>query len=88
MNTNEISRIQIDEHLAKGIPALSFAIGAIPLGDFVVKNIDMNNIHPNNWWRNNENDLDCRWLHSDVKDIAYYYIYPLFDSFLEEGELK
>jgi hypothetical protein len=29
-----------------------------------------------------------RWLHSDMKDVAYFYIRTLFDETVTEGELK
>ena len=28
------------------------------------------------------------WLHSDVKNMAYYYVYPAFTNIVEKGEMK
>lgn len=28
------------------------------------------------------------WLHSDMKDMAYFYVYKLFDQIVEKGGLK
>ena len=33
-------------------------------------------------------DYKDRWLHSDLKVMAYPYVYPLFDDFVKRGELK
>ncbi len=90
MNTNVISRIMLDEHLAKGIPALSPAVGAIRLGILIpAREVDLNVnvIYPHGWWRTN-GELEKRWLHSDIKDAAYHYIYPIFNKIIDEGGLK
>lgn len=28
------------------------------------------------------------WLHSDIKNMAYYYVYPAFINIVEKGEMK
>ena len=28
------------------------------------------------------------WLHSDVKNMAYYYVYPAFTNIVNKGELR
>ena len=32
--------------------------------------------------------LDSRWLHSDMKDAAYFYVHPLFVNLVNTGGLK
>ena len=29
-----------------------------------------------------------RWCHSDIKDVAYFYVYKFFDKVIEKGSLK
>lgn len=42
---------------------------------------------PNEWARPSEND-GVPWKHSDMKDVAYYYVYKLFEQLIQEGNLK
>jgi hypothetical protein len=69
--------------LGDAIPATSFATGANFTGG--LKNRNMHDFMAEGWPRrkNNKNF----WLHSDIKNIAYYFLYPLFDNFIEE-EIK
>ena len=30
----------------------------------------------------------ANWLHSDMKDMAYFYVYPLYDELKTKGNLK
>jgi len=90
-----------NEILARGIPALSMAMGGrsiAPLG--TSKNFDMNadpeNFRPNGWVANNyrtkdENGNDTkyfRWLHSELMYVAYFYTFKLYEQFVEQGEMK
>ena len=48
-------------------------------------------IRPNGWiLRPNGllGDWGDRWLHSDVKDMAYFYVFKFFERIKEEGELE
>ena len=88
------NNITTDEFLAKGIPALSQSIGgrsiAIP-DPLNLRNIDMNSssFRPSPWPNSlGDNTVANRWLHSDFKNVAYFYTYKLFDDFVERGELK
>ncbi len=90
MNVNVISRLHLDEHLAKGIPALSPATGRIVFRESNGNdsNLDADESYrPNGWWRTS-GDLKNRWLHSDIKDVAFYYVYSLFHNFVDKGALK
>ena len=46
----------------------------------------------NDWGRPNDPDLpegeEMPWLHSDIKNMAYYYVYPAFTNIVEKGALK
>ena len=77
MNSPTISGDFLNELLAKGIPALSPPCGAGSVSGLAGQN--MAGFQSNGWGRENDDD----WLHSDIKNMAYYYTYRLFDKFLE-----
>lgn len=75
--------------LAEMIPALSFAAGANPLGTLAPpgdsnKNFDMMAYKTDNLWPRSNPE----WEHSDIKIVAYSYVYQLYNKFVELGELK
>ena len=78
--------------LAYAIPALSQAAGTQPLPlDPVSRNVDMNDISANGWWRTGQGEkeeLDDRWLHSDLKETPFLHVHPLFERLVTTGELK
>jgi hypothetical protein len=84
----------LHEMLAKGIPALSHPIGAGSVGEAKgAANFDTNATaiieRPNGWPQVNRGFEDrTRWLHNDVKDVAYFFTYKLFDKLVDEGGLK
>jgi alpha-tubulin suppressor-like RCC1 family protein len=76
--------------LSLGIPVLSTALGHELVGKLGSRNTNMNHIlHPNGWWRQGSLfQLNERWLHSDMFEVAYYYVYNLFDDYVTTGNLK
>ena len=82
---------QISAHLTQGIPALSRALGNVKVACNGAVSYDMNGQEaedrPNNW-PNNYSDFGQDWLHSDIKDVPYYYTYPKFDKMVEQGDLR
>lgn len=79
----------VNDMLAMGVPALSPAAGltnAIPLIGRN-NNVDTPEIKENGWPRNHE-DYHQRWLHSDLKNMAFLYTYKVFEKITTEGELK
>ncbi len=82
--------------LSYAIPAISTSIGHERVGpededDQVLQgNIDMNALNrPNGWWRPKSfGQLGERWLHSDMFEVAYCYVYEVFDDFATRGGLK
>jgi hypothetical protein len=96
MLTSTIEKNLQNRILAYGIPALSTAIGHervnLPQQGDEDKNINMNDVNvitrPNGWWRPGSGGLDERWLHSDMVEVAYFYVYRLFNDFATRGELK
>ena len=89
-NTN-IEYNAVNSLLAKGIPALSYATGNNHVNIFVDqngdRNINMANLKRNTWPRNHPQFGD-RWLHCDIREMAYLYTYKAFDEMVEKGGLK
>lgn len=42
---------------------------------------------PNGWPRNHET-WKTRWLHNDIKDMAFLYTYNVFRKIVNDGGLK
>ena len=64
--------------LADAIPATSFAAGANHTGGVV--NHNMENDIVNGWPRSKNN-----WLHSDIKNVSFYFCYKMF-TYILQGE--
>lgn len=78
--------------LAKHVPALSSPVGgnAVVFGN-KVENHDLNDEtdYKTGWGRNGDSYHRLNWLHSDMKDMAYYYVHKLYDEIVnEKGNLK
>lgn len=79
--------------LANAIPALTLPAGANSL---IIKDKmdESNNFDMQSWFKNNNMDWppirkkDKNWLHSDLKDVSYPFVYNLFDKFVSLGGLK
>lgn len=88
MFTSNIVKQTQNEILALGIPALSGAAGLSALDPLIAeKNYDMNANRASGWPRNSGYYAD-RWLHSDLKNVAYLYVNPLFKKLVENGGLE
>ena len=82
-STNAVTAAQVaevrDRILADGIPALTFAAGANPVdgvsGNYNYQGADNT---PNGWPRKN-GDVAV-WEHSDIRNVAYYYVHVLFEK--------
>lgn len=79
--------------LAKYVPAVSSAVGGRSTLEGVGRNVDLNAdaddgvLRPNGWGRPSEGDV-APWKHSDMKDVAFYYVYELFKQIKEKGCLQ
>ena len=85
------SRFETDCHLAFGIPALSPPAGRVSLQSVDIPSFDMNapGLKPAVWpAEGHGRDLAGRWLHSDIKNVAYPYVRLVFESIVREGNLK
>ncbi|MBQ7252080.1 MAG: hypothetical protein IJS32_05705, partial [Kiritimatiellae bacterium] len=83
------TRLETDRHLAYGIPALSPATGRITLQGRGVASRDMNSedFMTNSWPRPADGGLGGRFLHSDIKNVAYLFVYPVFSAITGIGGL-
>ena len=81
-----------DHILAYGIPALSHAAGSTQLEGFVneLNSFQMNADTFKKGWpaERGPQTIDKNWLHSDAKDVSYRYVYTLFDTWIEKGNLN
>lgn len=84
--------------LARGIPAVTFAAGAVPLSNPQTKNV-MSGIHQDinleakgrvttNRWPSTGHKADNsgHWLHSDFKNAALPFVFPLFERMINQAE--
>ena len=95
MNSTNISLLVRGAHLAQGIPSLTPAMGIAniqPLG--TTRNFNLNNVDENgngvsrpNGWPSNSS-YPNRWLHSDMKDVSYFFSFKFYDKVVEKGNLK
>ena len=74
--------------LAKYVPAVSSPVGGNSTTPAQLENHDLNDAsYRNGWGRSHKIYLD-NWFHSDMKDMAYFYVYPLYDELKTKGNLK
>ena len=79
--------------LSEMIPAISLAAGLYPVGTLdeptQSHNFDMQNTMKNGWPQERLNSgWEERWRHSDFREIAYLYVYKVFDEFVNLGGLN
>ena len=77
-----------DYLLAYGIPAMTQAVGRKLLGlngqEYNLQDIYINQIEDVLWARTSA-PFNNRWLHSDVKDVAYPFVRAFYKDILEKG---
>jgi len=39
-------------------------------------------------WGRGHPVFEDSWLHSDMKDMAYFYVYKLYEQLIQKGDLK
>ena len=83
--------------LAFHIPAVSSPAGKVSTLVGENSSFDMNvEGRANDWGRagilvtdeNGQQHTETPWLHSDIKNMAYYYVYPAFTNIVEKGAMK
>ena len=83
-NGEALSDSRINELLCCAIPAISTAMGRTKEINGMVT-VDMSESQ-SGWGR--DNTYGKRWLHCDLKDMAYFYEAALWDDFVNRGKLK
>ena len=77
--------------LSKYVPAVSSAVGGRAVLATQRNNVNMNDVNgvprPNGWGRPAEKG-EYPWKHSDMKDVAYFYVYKLYEDLIQKGKLK
>ena len=79
------------KYLAEMVPALSFAAGANPVEKFTQKMGEVANFEMPVKFQNKENGWPRKqpdWLHSDMFNVAYPYIYKLYDEIVKDSALN
>ena len=81
-SANPIERdLELYEILAYRIPALSPAMGiTTSLKENVIPNLSFQPFDVNDEWPRHTGAYKNRWLHSDIKDMAYRYIKAMFET--------
>lgn len=75
--------------LAKHVPAISTAMGRTSAWDEKIENHDLNGAAYQNGWGRHHSSYGTDWQHSDMKDMAYFYVYKLYDEIVnQKGSLK
>ena len=85
------SRLALDKY----VPAASSPVGGRNVGNVIDENVDMNvdsaiNGVPrlNEWGRDENHMYGLNWQHSDMKDMAYFYVYKLYEQLVQKGNLR
>lgn len=87
--TNAVNpRLVIDAHLTQGIPALSPPTGRTRFNERIMPSFDMNAMKADNWPRTDEHAQGNGFLHSDIKNVAYYFNHAVFNKIVEVGGLR
>jgi pimeloyl-ACP methyl ester carboxylesterase len=85
---SEYARIHRDRLLGEMIPARSLPAGANKVQALKVGyNLDMNSLFQSGWPQSRVGARRREWRHSDVTDVAYLFVWPLFESFVQNGAL-
>ena len=74
--------------LAEYVPAISSPVGGTDVVARKIPCYDLNTSKYRDGWGRNDNVYQQNWFHSDMKDMAYFYVYPLYDELKTKGNLK
>ena len=79
-----IAKTEYHKVLGDGIPAISFAAGANDTNG-LTDNYDFQSETPNGWPEEQQEKIDDDttldlWMHSDLKNVAFFYVYKLYEK--------
>ena len=73
------------------MPARTLAAGRIAVINFnqfgTGRNFDMSASFRNGWPAERVAEKNLRWRHSDFRQVAYLFVWPLYDQFKAIGQL-
>ena len=93
LNNRNATQDDIWLSLAKHVPAVSSPVGGMAVFQMSARNINMEVdgeqgvLRPNGWGRNHDVYQES-WLHSDMKDMAFLYVYKLYEQLIMRGNLQ
>ena len=77
---------EVDELLARGVPALSGPVGSREISKLSAdNNNDLNGKTTPNFWPRHGAESWSGWLHSDIKEVALPFMFSVFQSFHHTG---
>ncbi len=90
---NVYAQTQRNRILSDAIPALTLPAGANPVPKLTPlggpnRNFDLNTQFKNGWPLTRSSVEDQKWHHSDMREVAYTFVYLLFDDLVLKGDLK
>ena len=95
MNATNISLLVRGAHLVQGIPALTPAAGVDEITALgIIRNHNLDNIDEDNGGVSRPNGWPIkpsypnRWLHSDIKDVSYFFNFKFYEKLIMKGGLR
>ncbi len=88
MDNRNATRDDVWRALAKYVPAVSSPVGGAGVDAVGVENHDLNGSGYRNEWGRDDDVYQAQWLHSDMKDMAFFHVYPLYEELTVKGDLK
>mgnify|MGYP004639562353 CR=1 FL=1 len=88
MDNRDASQDDIWFALAEYVPAVSSPVGGNATAPAKLENHDLNSGTYRSGWGRNSSVYGTSWFHSDMKDMSYFYVYPLYDELKTKGNLK
>jgi hypothetical protein len=75
--------------LARGVPAMSFAVAPNPLHGVVNFDMEEEGRDSSRWPAEGHGGFRTgNWIHSDFKNLALLYVAPMYDAMISKGGLK
>ena len=78
-NLISIAQTELNKVMGDGIPATSFAAGRNPIeNNCVLRNVQLVPEDMTCWPRERIEDGQCKWRHSDIREVAFFYVNHIF----------
>jgi hypothetical protein len=89
MNNPDMDDDTLNAHLSEGIPALSVAAGRTGiLASAFLFDMNTQGRSDSGMWGRDDEDYGKRWLHCDIREMAFIYTCELFKNLSDEGRLR